>query len=83
VYLPLAALAVVRFYVLLIIISMGIVEVRQYTLVPSKSKEFFALTNDYGSLRKELMPVKGYALDSFLWCIVYLYLYLSDTTRTD
>jgi hypothetical protein len=49
---------------------MGIVEVRQYTLNPSKSKEFFTLTNDYGSLRKELMPVKGYERSSSR-CLVH------------
>lgn len=54
---------------------MSVVELRQYTLIPSKSKEFFTLTNDYGDLRKELMPVKGCVLSSFdmfdiILCIV-------------
>jgi hypothetical protein len=37
----------------------GLVELREYELVPSRAKEFMDLTTEYAGLRKELMPVQG------------------------
>jgi len=48
----------------------GLVELREYELVPSRAKEFMDLTKEYAGLRKELMPVQG--------CVIFVWIEMNE-----